>query len=861
MGVKNEINYGHQGLSVVAGIPHTDPQEILRELSRKQIAAGSASGGFGEDSNSILAAINQSAGNFGTICCGLVHQIIPGLLVYRVALDGYRGEIICGDLFGSGRPHSVKFGCVYPVGSRVIVFQHNRSDYGTILGFASDPAADKNFEHSISGKSEFHYNNRVYIRSIITNPDLGKGLPNYLQGRPVDLCDGDYVITNMLGGGFHTDAFQTSIRQSPDCGLWLFTMDRLLRLVGRSIQEFSFAHERYIGADEQEVYGFEGMAMYPWEAYGFFKQPNELYEKSKGFLKLKNDKSVPFYRTRRYSGFIGQGILQEVLVPPKNVNGDNPFTSDSNDIPICVSREQALLDGTLLFESANAIHLVKHANIRTFKRINAIDNPQGDDTAGGDYPFSQSPAPPDRPNTNTSVTDQILWSVRKQAGAAFAEHKKDFRKIEPDQQIFEKDVNVGKLESLKQNDHITNPPLTDLFVDERYKNIKINGSRASISLLPDGGIALRGSCGEEILLQGGNITLSAPGDIRIMPARSVVSLAGDDVVFRAKNSIDITATDNDVRIKAEKNLDMVGGMSGTGRTLLENKAESFPSNKDVQNSEGESISGHGLIFRARESMVGIFAKQIYARSLERGNIYLDADHGNGNIKSVASQFDAIAASAICFGVGVIAEQPEQTQNKNIQTLLAVTSTAVTVSSSLRVFENAAVQGRVSATQGCNANPSTKPVFDDNAVQSQNNNIENFQTRTGDALNSQFYAEDKIGTDDAIKNYTFSYRTSSQCGSGRFEFKEPYWMELYGEGSCSAFVMWDEPIYKYREEVDQLPWPGYDAWAVNPSVVKNNTQLYDAESGLDKDDAELSTGTAGDGEKVIPADFFRVSDPN
>jgi uncharacterized protein (DUF2345 family) len=96
----------------------------------------------------------------------------------------------------------------------------------------------------------------------------------------------------------------------------------------------------------------------------------------------------------------------------------------------------------------------------------------------------------------------------------------------------------------------------------KIKNVlsPINIAVEKISILPDSGIVLRGACGEEILLQGGNITLSCPSDIRVLPARSAVSLAGDDVVFRAKNSIDLTATDNDVRIKAERNLDMVGGM-------------------------------------------------------------------------------------------------------------------------------------------------------------------------------------------------------------------------------------------------------------------------------------------------------------
>ena len=47
------------------------------------------------------------------------------------------------------------------------------------------------------------------------------------------------------------------------------------------------------------------------------------------------------------------------------------------------SHGQMLLDGTLIQESARAIHSVKHVNIRSFKRIRSIDDPQGDDAAMG----------------------------------------------------------------------------------------------------------------------------------------------------------------------------------------------------------------------------------------------------------------------------------------------------------------------------------------------------------------------------------------------------------------------------------------------------------------------------------------------
>jgi hypothetical protein len=855
--------YGHQGLSVVAGVPHKDVDQELRDIymSLNASISGSASGGFAEDSDSVFAAKNQSVSHGHIVVFGTIHQVLSGLLTYRVIADGHQGELLCGDTFGYGLPHSVKTAVIYPVGTRVAALRIGRSEFGVILGALTEPVLNYrlNFPAILSGIGTFHYMRRAYIRSVITHADLGLGLPNYSQGRPADLCSGDYSITNMLGGGFHTDAFQTSLRQAHDCGIWMFAFDRLLRFIGRSVQEFSSAHERYIGADEHETYGFEGIAMYPWEAHGFFHKPDTLYEKNEGndfvfgdgvgFMEPKKSDAVPFYRIRRYTGFPAQGEIREVLIPPKDIKEGDVFTADSEQIPLCVGRQQVLSDGTFLLESAQAIHLVKHSNIRTFHRTHEIDDPQGDDAAG-DYAFSESDAPKERPEQDGNITDQLLWSVRKQAGAAFSEHKKDFKEIPREQYPFEKDVQTGNLSDLKTADHVKDPPVTQLHIDNRYGEVPVSGSRASISILPGGGIALRGSCGEEILLQGGNITLSCPGDVRIMPARSVVSLAGDDVVLRAKNSIDLTATDNDVRVKAQRNLDMVGGMSGTGRTLLENKAESIPTNKDVRDREGENIGGHGLIFKADESMVGVFGKQIYVRSVQDGGIYLDGDEGKGNVKIRAKYLGVETIKNIELGAGTGTS------------LLTISPTSVTVSDSnaemgsLRVFGSIYVHRRVIATDACNNNPTAKPIFDDEAVQIQKDNVLGFNERNGMEFNTRFYEEDRIGTEEAIKNYTFSYRTVEQCGASRFEFREPYWMELYGESACSVLVSWAEPVYKYQDKTDQLPWPGYRAWEEDESVIKNQTVLYNAETGIDVEQG----GATGD-KKDVPAKFFKVIDPH
>jgi hypothetical protein len=872
--------YGNQSLSVVTSNPQ-NYDEILRNMNRIEGVPGSTSGGFFSDSSDSLAAKMQSISVPPEFLQGTIYHAFSGLYTYLVIADNNKGKVVCSDMFGPLRVQIPNVNTMYSIGSRVIIMRFGSSDYGVIIGSPSEPIFNpgKNYSHLISGIGAFHYHNRLYIRTLLDNQDTAKGIPSYARNRPADSCEGDYSITNMSGGGFHTDAFQTSIRQSQACGVWAFGMDYLLRLVGRSLQEFSAAHERYRGFDEHETYGFEGIALYPWEAYGFFEEPDTLYKKYEGdackygkgvgFMEPEDPSLIPFYRVHRYDGFIGQGTLQEIVVPPKDA--EEKYIATDDKVPICVNKQHSLSDGTFIVETTQALHLVKHSNIRTFKRTHEIDDPSGDDAKQGGYTASELKQIPQRPTHKANITDQMLWATRIQSPASFETHSGDFKKIEREQYLFEKDVQTGNLQDLLKQDSIEEAPVEELKISKNGENVEVSGSRASISILPDGGIVLRGACGEEILLQGGNITLSCPGDIRIMPARSVISLAGDDTVLRAKNSIDITATDNDVRIKAERNLDMVGGMSGRGRTLVENKSTASPANQDVKDLEGENIGGHGLILKAQDSMVGVFGHQIYTRSLNSGSIIMDADGGKGSTKIRATYFGVEVQGRIdlCGGAGSLDAEAKSSGEGGGSTILAITSQQVAIStasasgSMLRVFGRIAAQGSVTTNDHFTALQSTdvskfknnKGNFPDETLQFDQDRRRTFHEYNGQYFQKEFYTEDKIGTEEAIKNYTFSYRTTDQCGAGRFAFKEPYWMELYGEEKCSALVSWSEPIYNYQETINQLPWPGYKAWEEDESITTKLTGYYNAEKGIDVDE-----GGAGGPEKKTPAEFLKIIDP-
>ena len=781
------------------------------------------------------------------IMVGTIHQVIPGMYMYRVVFDGYQTPIVCTTLDPYWFLQPV-VSQIYPVGTRVFVVLDHAFTWGRIIG-AVPPRQIPDTERAIatpnlvSGVGTFHYAHSRYLSHFLDHRPLAQGLDDFIHARMADNLHGDYTISNVFGGGFHTDPFHTFIRQSHSCGVWLFGIDQLLRLMGRSIQEYSTVHERYVGVDEAESYVFEGIAMYPHEGLGLPQPSGQIYGKnepydllrsdgkSKGFMEPITKELVPFYRQQTYSGFIGQGQVRLFFIPPR--------ADESSQHPIAVSKQQFLMDGTLLFESAKGIHLIKHGNIASYRRIRAIEDPQGDDLAKRNY--SPAVSVP-KLEQGATITDQILHAAWEQANIGFEGHALDFEKSSSDDLPFDRDVELGALDALRTSSEIPKAATQLLYIDERYGEREYSGSRSSISLLPDGGIAIRGGCGEEILLQGGNITLSAPGDLRCLFGRSAVTLAGDDIVLRAKNSVDITATDHDVRLKAERNLDMVGGMAGEGRTLLENQATGVPTWEGVQGKEGEAINGAGIVLRAPDSVLASYGKRVYTKAVDKGEIFLDADNGAGGVKVRAQDVGISAKVNVAIGVN------------GSSNLLQMTPTTTLMTNRLEVDGQVASSKNVLADMGCNRDPLDPPNFDEERLQYIDDLREQFIDRHKTQPDERYYEGQGLGSEEMVAAYTFSYRNSDQCGAHRFTFAEPFWMELYGTTIVSSLATWEEPVYVYQEAINQTAWPGHEKWSSDACVEAGKTRRYNAESG----NAEWNT--SGAAQKVTPEEFFRIVDP-
>src|SRR5690606_29180817 len=190
-------------------------------------------------------------------------------------------------------------------------------------------------------------------------------------------------------------------------------------------------------------------------------------------------------------------------------------------------------------------------------------------------------------------------------------------------------------------------------VDQSTGEVTFTLRRSRIVMANNGDVYLTNGCGSEIRLMGADIELGCAGNIRLRSGLGTYVLAGDDFVARAKNSVDLSATEGDVRAKAEGNMQLLAGNSGQGSLLLESKGEGV--SHDFHEKTGEEVESAGIILRATRSEVAALANQVYVRTVgdesEPGNIVLDAGQGDGQVEIYANQQNSYLQQAqnIYFG--------------------------------------------------------------------------------------------------------------------------------------------------------------------------------------------------------------------
>jgi len=611
--------------------------------------------------------------------------------------------------------------------------------------------------------------------------------------RPIDLVPGDITWLNEMLIGIGVLKLTTFMQASDRAKLEMFMLDDAVRLTSGHFQHSSSAllHNIYNdnGFNTSEFIG----SSHQCEMFGrpTYKAPilanDEADMATNTNTNIKHAGDVPDpYIMGRYHFYLGHmgSMFSFFIANPQLLDeqGEVKVTDEVVDEGLFHTNIDGA--GRLLVRSAGGICFQRTDKIAVPKKI---AQPWYTGEGPGDIteklPFEWDTAHPYA--RHLQLRDAFAWYT-KSAYQRFLDNNKNYYVPE------DKDLKTPT----DTYDNVGEGNLgTDKFSDKLHAD-----ATSYFHMGEDGSIIIRGKCGEEICMKGGNITLSCPGNIEIRPGKSSVTLAGHDAVVKAKKSVDISATDNDVRIKAQNNLHMVS----TG-ILLESNAV-----VDTQDysKEGEEAVSSGIVLKADNARVFTQGKIVHTAFKDVGIIEAIKQQDNAALRIVAPKLQAYVNSAI------IKTENTALQLSNNQAALIGNSAYVSGTSFAGVFHGSKYLVPMQEAP-VGLNPHAVIMTDLNKKA------------------SEFGTEASLGTSYSLINRAkikFTFRSSDQYGTNtatevfgadKFVVYETSWSFLK-KLTDTPFITGEIDEWAEVDINGTYPWPGKDCYD-NDSLVELTTE--------------------------------------
>jgi len=706
------------------------------------------------------------------------------------------------------------------------------------------------------------------------------GPVNWLAGRPFDLTTGGEKgwITE-TGLRICIDSFLVQLAVDESCGIFAFLHDQLLRIAGQNLQLWTAGMVQEGILDGNEYNHITGITPYPWEQLGLFEPGDPRREleaedwqvKEPHYSKWepKDDKQMPWHRYRQFQGYLGQGAKQSIQGPPRGAEGPNKFGT---------ATEHPLLFDS--FTGLNGYHaLASAAGISIHKRIGMVsplqkarpEQPDADTSTNYKFGGQTGDGPAPKITTEPATQDDDA-SLQRVAGLLdlhaylfnyagthpFFWHGKDWGLAEESALEWTegKSLHGDAFDYSKLASKMILPPPKPLRikVDHRYGEQDYYQTESGIDFLPDGSVVIFDGWGSEIVMSGGSISSRAAGDIWHQAGRNVNTWAGYDAITRAKNSIDLSATERDVRIKAERNVQVVAGNSGSGGVLIESRAT-----EDEFNFEkfGEDAVYQGIILRAAHSEVINWAKNVYVRTgggdVDAGVITIDANKGQANISLHGSMINNYVSNGVFHYFG---NEGDVTKANSFLEGFCTICSPTFIGGAAVVAGSLLTQGSIAVTNGHIATEQAKSAsnlvgtLEGESLRQANETIADEQTIANNEipqlgktffnaeLQPTWYDTNRPGEDTTIRKGTFSFRDPKQYSSEDFKLYEARWQQM-SRLAGQTLPTWEEkPVATLGQQF--YPYPGKDAFT-DDKFFQQELTLFEVKEGHSKDrgkDGEL-----------------------
>ena len=703
------------------------------------------------------------------------------------------------------------------------------------------------------------------------NQHASGAFKNFNNHRPVDSFPGEWGYLNSLGMGIHLGQSHLFLKASELCGIWAFYNDHLLRMVAHRHQVWTGAYESESANDDGESSTVHRSNSYPWELHGVRNFQDPMHRQTLGgwrpgstdaLFEPKHPDQTGIFRRHVYEGYLGDAYREIISCPPQAEPSEPERLSDrTKHIGLLDIQHQS--NGAFAMRSAHSITIEKYLVIPVPKKLREIDDPDGDQTNGtlaGGYKFAgevsgfvtggvvpvHDQTPLELGSTESGcvfaqLDDMHAWLFNSHAQAGLHYHKRDWYVPQESEM-----VEVGSaysdsaFASLGMRWAASLPEFVDLKVDHREgATCRYYRTRAGLDILPDGSVAITDGYGSQLRMGGGNIELTCQGDARLMTGRSVVIMAPRDFIARAGNCIEATASLGDVRLKAEKNLHMLAGNSGSGAVMIESRSSG--TGQKYAGKVGTDVSSSGVMIVTKGSPVTIYGKDIYMRSLDASNICLDADQGKGDILTFSNTHYTTVrdTQTVVFGGGPADGGGGTYEVHTASSVIFGQGSSVNFACSSLTVQGSIWSGKsINAKRGFNQAPCRRGIgcigFGGlGGIAAAIAGVAGTLSSISGGMKG-LYGSSGMGSASQIKSFGFTLRSDTQYGVESMSLYEATWQRAFRRKGSGTKKWQEKRVAAPDGGQATMPYPGLENWTSKPTYRLTDPTLFDDLSGYNRD---------------------------
>jgi len=742
---------------------------------------------FGEsDPFGTFHLFNHSFTSVESIREGSVLYYNPSTHTAMVQVFGVQGEWPC---IIADEPLSFSFGysATYPPreGDLVLVYQLDPLMHaGVIIGRIPFNIIFQPYGDKYNDPDQYH--RRLYSQDDLAKETWDRNIQGMMKPlmdknnsstkiatnfRPTDVYPGEFAHVNQHNCGIKGGMFSATLLGG-GASLRLSALSNLARLTCESYQRYSLSgalHEfhngRYLSSERN-------IALYQEERLGGSIPQDKVWtEDSEAPIKGENQTMRP--RFKELSGFFGH-IVSKFCLRPDPSDSSIRVQGEGEPKEEGVFRETVDPSGQYRLSSAGMIAIERTGRIPVpVRKAYPTDNDhQIDKKPEVLKPFEHDESDPGL--RQLELFDRQAYDLKNQ-----------YSRVDG-LGLDYPDYDVPEENDLKPIQDKYDPKFDG---NETVKLNRFDKRRAGVYMGEDGSVIIRDAWGSEITMLGGNVTIACAGNVMTLPGQTALTIAGDDIIQKAQNSIDIHASKHDVRLSAARNMEILGGAGNKspGGVVIQSKGE-YASTWDGED-KGESANISGITLISKNQSIVAYGKYLNLRSKSQTSILSGDSDLKGKIYMVGD--DILAKS-----------------KKNAVICSTGASLAISGKSAALAAEGGAIVGGGSAMI---INGSQVPgMWVDGGTKPDPVKLEEFD----DESNASFGF-----TKEKLDKMIFGFRTSVECRTDRswvigskdnkFTLYEPAWVQVMSIYETLTGI--DSKIFEEDSEwKNGKPFPGKEA---------------------------------------------------